>query len=43
MKKYKSNKEYLWHMRWGHIDPNRIQRLNHNGPLGSWGMEELPQ
>ena len=42
-RKITSNDSYLWHLRLGHINPNRIQRLIHDGPLGTLRLEEWPQ
>lgn len=39
---YKLNKTYLWHLRLGHINLNRISRLVRNGSLGSLEVEALP-
>ena len=39
-RKCSSNDSYLWHLRLGHINPNRIQRLIQDGPLGSLRLEE---
>lgn len=36
------NQTYLWHLRLGHINLNRIQRLVKNGPLDSLKVEALP-
>ena len=36
------NSTYLWHLRLGHINLNRIQRLVRDGPLGSLVLESLP-
>ena len=36
------NLTYLWHLRLGHINLNRIQRLVRDGPLGSLVLEPLP-
>ena len=38
----KLNQTYLWHLRLGHINLNRISRLVRDGPLGSLQVEELP-
>ena len=42
-RKTTSSDSYLWHLRLGHINPNRIQRLIHDGPLGTLRLEEWPQ
>ncbi|MCQ7016867.1 DDE-type integrase/transposase/recombinase, partial [Clostridioides difficile] len=36
------NQTYLWHLRLGHINLNRIQRLIADGPLGSLEVEDYP-
>lgn len=36
------NQTYLWQLRLGHINLNRISRLVRNGPLGSLEVEALP-
>ncbi|MCQ7012838.1 DDE-type integrase/transposase/recombinase, partial [Clostridioides difficile] len=36
------NQTYLWHLRLGHINLNRIQRLIADGPLGSLEVENYP-
>ena len=36
------NQTYLWHLRLGHINLKRINRLVKDGPLGSLEVEELP-
>ena len=38
-----SNKTYLWHLRLGHINLNRIQRLVRDGPLSHLKVESIPQ
>ena len=38
----KMNQTYLWHLRLGHINLRRIQRLVQDGPLGSLEVEALP-
>ena len=38
----KMNQTFLWHLRLGHINLKRIQRLVQNGPLGSLEVEALP-
>ena len=38
-----SNKTYLWHLRLGHINLNRIQRLVRDGFLSHLKVEYLPQ
>ena len=38
----KMNQMLLWHLRLGHINLKRIQRLVQNGPLGSLEVEALP-
>jgi len=39
---YKLNQTYLWHLRLGHTNLNRISRLVRNGSLGSLEVEALP-
>ena len=44
MKKQKishDNNIYLWHLRLGHINPNRIDRLVKDGPLRYLNVETL--
>ena len=36
------NQTYLWHLRLGHINLRRIQRLVSDGPLGSLEVETFP-
>ena len=36
------NQTYLWHLRLGHINLRRIQRLVVDGPLGSLAVEPFP-
>lgn len=36
------NQTYLWHLRLGHINLRRIQRLVKDGPLGSLEVETFP-
>ncbi|KAG6492736.1 hypothetical protein ZIOFF_047701 [Zingiber officinale] len=36
------NQTYLWHLRLGHINLSRIQRLIADGPLGSLVVENFP-
>ena len=38
----KINQTYLWHLRLGHINLSRIQRLIADGPLGSLVVENFP-
>ena len=38
-----SNKGYLWHLRLGHINQDRIQRLVKDGPLSELKEVHLPQ
>ncbi|CAA0824201.1 Uncharacterized mitochondrial protein AtMg00300, partial [Striga hermonthica] len=38
----KMNETYLWHLRLGHINLRRIQRLVADGPLGSLEVEAFP-
>ena len=38
----KMNQTYLWHLRLGHINLSRIQRLIADGPLGSLVVEDFP-
>ena len=33
-----TNDAYLWHLRLGHINPNRIQRLIKDGLLEHWTL-----
>ena len=35
------NQTYLWHLRLGHINLRRIQRLVSDGPLGSLEVEHF--
>ena len=37
-----SNETYLWHLRLGHINPNRIHGLVKNGILNSLAFEPIP-
>ncbi|XP_075504433.1 putative mitochondrial protein AtMg00300 [Primulina tabacum] len=37
-----TNETYLWHLRLGHINLNRIQRLVKDGPLSNLKVESLP-
>ncbi|GFQ00322.1 retrovirus-related pol polyprotein from transposon tnt 1-94 [Phtheirospermum japonicum] len=38
----KLNQNYLWHLRLGHINLKRIQRLVNDGPLSSFVLESFP-
>ena len=37
-----SNETYLWHLRLGHINPNRIHGLVKSGILNSLAFEPIP-
>ena len=42
-KESSTNDTYLWHLRLGHINLKRIQRLVEDGPLSSLDFEHFPQ
>ena len=37
-----TNDAYLWHLRFGHINPNKIQRLIKDGLLEPLNFDEFP-
>ena len=41
-KPFEMNQTYLWHLRLGHINLSRIQRLIADGLLGSLVVENFP-